>query len=320
MRADRLVRLMMLLQESGRLTVPELARRLEVSERTVHRDLDALSTSGVPVFATRGAKGGVSLLEGWKTKVTGLTRAEIHALSAIGAPGALDDLELSKPLRSGLVKLAASLPTVQRATAEHARQRLLVDPSPFFGEREPVPHLEALREAAWLNRKVAFTYRDFDGRSAERVVDPWALVVKADRWYLVAGTERGPRVFRGSRIERATVLEEAFTRPEGFDLPSFWQDWCRRFSEKRASYPVTLRCTAAGEEALAAIRPPSDGERMKRVRRRGGVKTVEIDFERETIAVGQLCLVPEGVEVLAPERLRERLHSVACALQRACGG
>jgi predicted DNA-binding transcriptional regulator YafY len=312
MRADRLVRLTLLLQTRPKMTAGELARELQVSERTIHRDLDALSGAGVPVYATRGAAGGVALMEGWRTQLTGLTRAELHALATVGAPGALEDLGLSGPLRTGLVKLAAALPALQQPTLEYARQRLHVDASSWFAEREPVPHLAVLRDAVWQDRRVSLVYRDFEGRRSRRVVDPYALVIKADRWYLVAGNGEEPRVYRGSRVEGARLLEETFVRPERFDLPSFWREWCKRFAEKWATYEATVRLTEEAAEALKQVRPPADRARIESApKARDGTRTVTVDFERESIAVSQLCEVGGGVEVLAPEALRNRLVALA---------
>lgn len=312
MRADRLVSLMMLLQTRPKLTAGDLARELQVSERTIHRDLDALSASGVPVYATRGSSGGVALVEGWKTQLTGLNRAELQALAALGGtPGRLGDLGLSGPLRSGLVKLAAALPALQQPALEYARQRLHVDASGWFTAKDEVPHLEMLREAAWQNLRVALTYEDSDGKRSRREVEPYALVLKADRWYLVAGTEAGTRVYRGSRIAGAKMRAETFERPERFDLPSFWREWCSKFLEKRARYEVTLRLTPEAEATLRHIRPASEGGRFDEGRVEGGRKTVVVDFERESIALGQLCDVARGFEVVAPESLRARFIALA---------
>ncbi|WNG50209.1 YafY family transcriptional regulator [Archangium minus] len=321
MRADRLVSLLMLLQTRQRWTAGELAQRLEVSERTIYRDLDALSASGVPVFATRGPSGGVALVEGWRTQLTGLKRAEVHALAAVGAPVALEDLGLSAPLRSGLMKLAAALPAVQQSLIEYARQRLHVDPSSWrFSEREPVPHLAVLRDAVWQDRRVRLEYRDFDGNRTRRVVEPYGLVIKADRWYLVAGSEKGPAVFRGSRVEGVRLLPTTFERPARFDLEVFWKEWCARFAERRAQYEVTLRVTAEGEDAVRHVRPPADQARLAEARQaRDGTKTVTLDFERESIALSQLCVLGRGVEVLAPEALRVRLRTISAELQALYG-
>src|SRR5688500_501484 len=185
MRADRLLSLVLLLQGRRKLKVRDLAGRLEVSERTILRDVDALSTAGVPVYAQRGPGGGVALVGEWRTDVTGLTDAEVQALATVGAPRALADIGLAGSLQTSLVKLAASLPAVQRQAAEHARQRLHIDATSWFAGAEEVPHLGVLREAVWADRRVRLRYRDFDGRVSNSVVDPYGLVIKGDRWYLV---------------------------------------------------------------------------------------------------------------------------------------
>ncbi len=310
----------MLLQTRPKMTAGALARELQVSERTIHRDVEALSSAGVPVYALRGAEGGVALLEGWRTQLTGMTRAELHALATVGAPGALEDLGLSAPLRTGLVKLAAALPAIQQPALEYARQRIHVDASSWFAEREPVPYLAVLRDAVWQDRRVSLVYRDFDGKQSSRVVDPYALVIKADRWYLVAGKEGEPRVYRGSRVEGARMLAETFARPARFDLSSFWREWCKRFAEKRASFEVTLRLTVEAAEKLRQIRPRTEHARFDAAARtRAGLKTVTVDFERESIAVGQLCEVSGGFEVLTPEGLRNRLLGLANGILAAHG-
>ena len=312
MRADRLLSLLLLLQARKRLKAGDLAERLQVSERTVYRDLDALSSAGVPVYAQRGPNGGVALLGEWRTSLTGLTEPEAQALAAVSVPGALSDIGLQESLRSSLIKLAASLPAVQQQAAEHARQRLLIDPTGWFQAKEAVPHLGLLREAVWQDRRVRLRYRNPEGVASERVVDPYGLVIKADRWYLVAGTSRGPSVFRGARVEGARRLAAPFTRPADFELGAFWRDWCRRFATSRPCYLVTLRLTAEGEEALRRERPGADQERLAAARREGdGRKVAAIDFEREWIAVSQLVPLGRGVEVVEPQGLRDRLRRIA---------
>jgi predicted DNA-binding transcriptional regulator YafY len=318
MRADRLLSLLLLLQGSkGPLKARELARRLEVCERTVHRDLEALSTSGVPVFADRGPNGGASLVEGWRTSVAGLTDAEAQALAIGGSASALRKLGLSAPLKSGLIKLAASLPALQQRAADEARRRLLIDAKPWFEADEELPHLGVLRDAVWRERKLRLGYRDFDGNVSERSVDPYALVVKLERLYLVAGTAAGPTVFRVSRVTGARLLAQGFERPASFDLELFWTDWCRRFGERRSSFVVDLAVTRAGERARAAIRPASDAPRITAARRgRDGRKRLALDFEKRRIAVAQLVELAPAVEVLGPPELRARLAEIGRSLAR----
>ena len=317
MRADRLVSMMLLLQSRGKLRGRELAKRLEVSERTIYRDLDALSSAGVPVYAQRGPNGGVALLDGWRTSLTGLTEAEVQALAVVGAPGALSDIGLSASLRSGLIKLAASLPAVQQRAADHARQRLHIDGTGWFEGQEDVPHLAVLRDAVWRDRRVRLRYRNFDGKTGDLVADPYGLVIKVERWYLVAATPRGPSVFRGSRVEGARLLAKSFTRPPDFDLAAFWTEWCRKFASKRPSYPVTLRVTREGARALRQSRPASEHALLSRVGRGG--KTVTIDFERQAIAFAQLVTLGPGVEVIEPPALRLRFREIAGDLRALYG-
>jgi predicted DNA-binding transcriptional regulator YafY len=316
MRADRLLSLLLLLQSSkGKLKARELARRLEVCERTVHRDLEALSGSGVPVFADRGPNGGAALVEGWRTSVAGLTEAEAQALAVGGGAGAMAKLGLSAPLKSGLLKLAASLPALQQRAAEEARRRLLIDPRPWFESDEELPHLGVLRDAVWRERKLRLGYRDFDGNASRRTVDPYALVAKLERLYLVAGTGAGPTVFRVSRVTGARLLAQRFERPASFDLERFWGDWCRRFGERRSSYPVELAVAREGEAALASVRPPMDAALIEKARRGpDGRKRLTLDFEKKRIAVAQLLELAPAVEVLAPVELRERLAWIGRAL------
>jgi len=316
MRADRLMSLLLLLQGSkGKLKARELARRLEVCERTVHRDLEALSGSGVPVFADRGPNGGAALVEGWRTSVAGLTDAEAQALAVGGPPNALAKLGLSGPLKSGLLKLAASLPALQRRAADEARQRLLIDARPWFEADEELPHLGVLRDAVWREHKLRLGYRDFDGNASERTLDPYALVAKLERLYLVAGTAAGPTVFRVSRVTGARLLAQRFERPAGFELERFWDEWCRRFGERRSSYPVELAVAREGEQALAAARPASDAALIQGSRRgRDGRKRLTLDFEKRRIAIAQLLELAPAVEVLAPVELRERLAEIARGL------
>lgn len=315
MRADRLMNMLLLLQSRRRWTAAALAERLEVTTRTVHRDLASLEGSGVPLQTFRGAQGGIALMEGWKTELTGLTRQELQAIGTVGEVAGLDALRLSAPLRSGLLKVSAALPSFQRVALEHARQRLHLDPSSFFSTPERVPKLVTLRDAAWQDRRVRLRYRDFEGAESRREVDPYGLVMKGDRWYLVAGTAEGPRVFRGARISEARTLSTRFERPTAFDLPVFWRRWCARFAEARPSYQVELRCDEAGLEALSQIRPNRESALLSRSRRGSdGRRRVTLDFEREAIALSQLLPLGRAVEVIRPDGLRQRFIELAAQL------
>jgi predicted DNA-binding transcriptional regulator YafY len=317
MRADRLLSLLLLLQGKGRLKAAQLAARLEVSRRTIHRDVEALSMAGVPVYAERGPTGGIVLLDEYRTRLTGLSREEAEALVAAGVPRALADIGLGGALRSGLVKLSSSLPAVHQLAAERLRQRVHVDVTPWFHVREVVSHLPALRDAVLDDRALRLRYRRKDGRLLEEDVKPYGLVAKAESWYLVAETERGIRVLRVARIESAVSRGSVFERRPGFDLQAFWDDWARRFEARCTGYAVTLRVGRASEEHVAESLGARARVELQRARRGAdGAKIVAIDFEKEAYALASLGSLGRAVEVIDPPALRARLLMLGQELSR----
>ena len=309
MRADRLLSLLWILQSRRKVKAPELARRLGVSTRTVYRDVDALARAGVPVWSEPGPAGGIGLVEGWQARLPGLSEEEAEALAVAAGGGALARMGLAAPLRTGLAKLAASLPAVPQVAAEHARERLLVDTSPWFGEAEETPHLVELREAVWKDRRLHMEYRS---PGAVRTVDPYGLVAKIDRWYLVADTPKGMRVFRAGRVLRAEVLDQPFERRPGFDLETFWARWCRDFAARPPRYPVRLAMSPQAESSLREVSwlwpdPPRDREDAEGDRTRVGT----VDLQRREIALATLLPRGDTVEVLEPGELRQNVAAVA---------
>lgn len=310
MRAERMIQLVQLLQARQARTAEDLAQQLGVSARTIYRDLEALSVSGIPVCTQPGPQGGVSIMEGWRSSLQGLSPTEAQALATFQAPAALDALGLSAPLRRALRKIAAAQPD-----AEYARQRLHIDPSSWFHAGDELPQLALLRDAIWHNQAVRFGYRDVEGHESQREASPYGLVLKGERWYLVAGTPAGLRVFRGSRLQRVEVGGRGAPRPSDFDLPSFWAAWSQRFREERPSYVVRLRLTPDAAEALATVRPPAEQEAIRGAAAApDGTRTLSLDFEREGIALATLATLPRGAEVLAPDALRARLLALGESL------
>ncbi|MFN7145690.1 MAG: helix-turn-helix transcriptional regulator, partial [Myxococcota bacterium] len=298
MRADRLLRLIRLLSDGRPRTVPVLAEALEVSGRTLARDLEALEVAGVPVETTRGRNGGVSLPRGWSRLGVGLTAAEVVPLAALGILPRDEAVETT--LGTALGKIVAGLPAAQRLQAEEARQRLLIDPTPWWSDPPAAPHLDRLREAVWADRRVRVVY---GGRARE--VDPLALVLKAETWYLVAATAEGNRVFRCDRIEAVEVLDAPAVRPPDFDLVATWRDWCARFEATRPSFPVRLHLTARGRERLAALRPSSERAHIH------AAPEPEVDFHRLDIALSQLVQLGADARPLGPPELLEAMCAVA---------
>ena len=309
MRADRLLSILLLLQINRRMTARELARRLEVSERTIHRDMEALSTAGVPVTAERGAHGGWSLIDGYRTNLTGLAGAEVKALFVPGPARLLSDLNLGKASESALVKLLAALPDVFRRDAEYVRQRIHVDVTGWNRAEEPVPCLHAIQEAIWEGRKLSFEYGQ-EGCAGARVVDPLGLVAKGSVWYLVASVGGEIRSYRVSRARGAVVLDEPCKRPEGFDLAAHWEESSKKFRDNFPRFYATLRAHPSVVSRMHFARPfarveeigPADEEGWPRVRMR-------FQFAEEACEFA-LGFGPR-VEILEPAELRARVVGMA---------
>ncbi len=240
MRADRLVYLIMLLQARGRSTAAELAEELEVSERTIYRDMDALSAAGVPVYAERGPGGGCALLEDYRTTLTGLTQGEARALLMLSIPDPLNELGMGAELKTALLKVAVALPAVGRSERENLRDRIHLDSTAWFQQKQPLPQLHLLRRALVESRVLVLTMAYRAGVEVElvRPAAPYGLVAKTNVWHLVWSDGCRVRVDPVSHIREARLTEEVFDRPADFDLAAFWDAWCERRVKNRSSYPV----------------------------------------------------------------------------------
>jgi len=240
MRASRLVTLLLLLQTRGRMTAAQLATELEVSERTVHRDVEALSEAGVPIYAERGPHGGVQLVEGYRTRLTGMTADEAEGLFLSGLPGPAAELGLGTVVTAARLKVLASLPSELRVRASRLVERFYLDAAGWFQESDPVPHLAAVAEAVWEGRRLWIEYERGDSR-VERLLDPLGLVLKGGIWYVVASVEGALRTYRLSRVVAARPLEETFDRPPGFDLASHWAESIAAYEREIPRIEVTVR-------------------------------------------------------------------------------
>jgi predicted DNA-binding transcriptional regulator YafY len=306
----------MLLQTRKKVTAQTLAKRLEVSERTIYRDLEALSTAGIPVYTERGPRGGCSLLEDYRVNLNRLTESEVNTLFMSGAAGPLADLGLGKAREDALLKLLVALPSVYRGNAERARQRIHLDAAGWFHRGEEVPYLPLIQEAVWNDRRLRLTYQRGDNELVERVVDPYGLVAKASVWYLVAGSEEAAgeiRVFRVSRIHAVALMEDYFDRPEEFDLPAFWAKWSAEFEASRHRYPARLRVAVDYIPILAQVL----GDWVQKLVEKAdppdvdGWITLSMMFETLPVARSQLLSFGTSVEVLEPQELRESMADYA---------
>jgi len=241
MRADRLLSILLLLQTKGRLTARELAEQLEVSERTIYRDLDALSSAGIPIYTECGPGGGAALVDGYQTRLTGLTEEEIRVLFLLNATSPLVDLGLGNVLDDALLKLSAALPPSSRSTVEQVRLRLHLDAAWWHHTEDATLHLDTIQKALWHDSLLRLIYSEEDGLQSEQHVEPYGLVAKAQVWYLVGTTQGQMRVWRVSRIQSVTVINERFTRLADFDLSAYWTAWCKQRESNHPDYAVPLR-------------------------------------------------------------------------------
>lgn len=307
--------MLLLLQVKGRVTAQALAEEFDVSVRTVYRDIDQLSAAGVPVYADRGPGGGFALLDGYRARLTGITKAEAETLSIAGLAGAATDLGLSEQLRAAQLKLVTALPDAS-PDASRIGSRLHIDPVGWYRRPAQVPHLTLLAGAVWDQKRIAMQYQSLaspnpgDGEP-ERIRDPLGLVLKGGDWYLVARARTQLRVYKVANIMHLAVLDETFERPAGFDLRAEWAGSVAAFEKSLLKNVARLRLSqegmlrlsrlgaAAAEQAQSA--PPDDD----------GWQEVTLPVEQFDYAAEQLLGFAGHVEVLDPPELRARLRRLA---------
>ncbi|WP_368901639.1 helix-turn-helix transcriptional regulator [Oceanobacillus oncorhynchi] len=239
MRGDRFISILLLLQSQGRMTAKELSEKLEVSERTIYRDMEVLSGSGIPVFADRGQNGGWSLVDGYQTDLTGLKESEIRALFVPAAPQLLDDLGLTRTSEDARNKVIASLPAAYRESAKDIWSRIHIDTSSWRGTKEKIASFEVLKNAIWKNNKLNILYQRADGQTNHYIVQPLGLVAKGSSWYVIAAKENGDiRNYRASRIQSAVPSKETFERPVDFDIAAYWKNSKQAFIKALPTYEV----------------------------------------------------------------------------------
>ncbi len=313
MRADRLISILLLLQIHPRITARALAERLEVSERTILRDMEALSIAGVPVFAERGTGGGWSLTENYRTNLTGLNDTEVQALFLTRPARLLADLGLAKAAGGAQIKLLAALPAASRRNAENVSQRIYVDVSGWKRADEAVPWLPVIQEAVWQERKLRITYQRGGGGDecgVERIVEPLGLVAKGSVWYLLAAIDGGIRNYRIARVQAAEMLDEGFVRPPDFDLAATWRQSNVEFKAKFPRYPVTVRVQPDALWRLQFNGRFSTVEHMGEPEADGWI-TVRMNYQVAENACENLIGLGAQVEIVEPAELREMVVELA---------
>ncbi|MET0384955.1 MAG: YafY family protein [Polyangiales bacterium] len=322
MRANRLLRLLFVLQRRHSATARELAEELDTSLRTLYRDVASLMSAGVPLYTERGPGGGIRLLPGWRTKLDGLTADEAGALALSGMPEAQSALGLASVALTAQAKLDATLPHELRSRAARIRERVFLDAAGWFERRDTPACLPQVAEAVWSQRRIAIGYQAKSSSPQRRTLEPLGLVMKAGVWYLVARHRGAFKSYRITRITRAQLLDERFERPPDFVLSRFWAEATRAFDDALLRYRCQVRVSRRGfallptvipgdqihQQLAAASAPAPDGSRELSLR-----------LESEPVALGQLIGLGDEIEVTAPASLRARLHALAARIAERHG-
>jgi predicted DNA-binding transcriptional regulator YafY len=314
MKSDRLLSVLLLMQARGRVTERELAERLEVSQRTIHRDLEALSASRVPVMALRGSQGGWELDKGWRTQVPGLDESELRAL-LMAQPRVVGHPRLAAAAESALNKLMAALPGPMREQAVVMRERLHVDPTGWWETGEDLSMLSVVQEAVARERQLAFDYVRADGQRTARRVDPLGLVAKGTSWYLVAEGASGLRTFRVSRMSGVTVLASRFDRPAKFDLAEYWLRTTKELESRRRRFSVVLAVAPAAAQMIvgrcptAPVSAPAGGADIPE-----GWLTLRAEFDDEAFARFVVLGLGTSVRAIEPAEFRLSVITEASAV------
>lgn len=306
MQASRLLSILLLLQARGRLSAAELARHFEVSVRTIHRDIDQLSAADIPVYGGRGRNGGFQLMDGYRTKLTGLSQSEAETLLLAGLPGPVEELGLGDQFATAHLKLLASLPAGMRA--ERVAARFHLDSAAWFHTSEKAEHLQMIARAVWEERALRIAYRR-GSEVAGRDIWPLGLVLKSGVWYLVAMRDGRTRTYRASNVTAAEILDQPFERPLAFDLASYWTDSARDFETGLFRETASVRLSPQGRglvsglgalavQTVDATAGPQD---------EAGWICCDIPIESIELGVRDILRFGAEVEVLAPLALRKAM-------------
>jgi predicted DNA-binding transcriptional regulator YafY len=318
MRASRLISLLLLLQVRGRMTAQQLADELEVSVRTIYRDVQSLSVAGIPLYGDPGDGGGYRLLDGYRTRLTGLTAGEAEALFLAGLPGAAADLGLGTVMATAELKLQAALPAELRDRAARIRERFHLDAPGWYQDGDSSPYLAAVADAVWNQRRIEVRYRRWaEPTDVTRTLEPYGVVLKAGRWYLVARTTGQLRTYRVNQVLGLTTLNEGFERIEDFDLPAYWDASVADFLATLHHGEARIRLSAAGRERLTEMLGPAVAaavaSTVTAADDRGWVTAV-VPIESAEHAHAEFLRLGAEIEVLAPADLRDRMRRTARSL------
>lgn len=315
MRASRLLSILILLQLRQRLTADELAEEFEVSVRTIYRDIDALSAAGVPVYGDRGPGGGFQLLDGYRTKLTGLDASEAEAMLLIGLPGEAQAMGLGDAAARARNKLLAALPKAGSEEANRIAGRFHLDSRDWYRSARPTPFLSRVARAVLDRHVMAMTYDSWKAR-AEWRVEPLGLVLKAGHWYLVARGHGKIRIFNIADIQSLEIFEQKFELPVDFDLAAWWQAEQARFEAELFSETAILRLSPLGLKRLAALSPRGAAAARSAQVVEDGWAFAEMAIENSDHGAREMLMIGPELEILSPANFRQRVHALAAGIAR----
>jgi predicted DNA-binding transcriptional regulator YafY len=321
MRADRLLALLMHLQTQRRMTAQQLAQELEVSERTIYRDVVALSSAGIPIYTESGPGGGIALLDDYQTDLTGLHPEEVQALAMLEIPEALERLGAGQALKAALLKLAAAIPPSLREQQVQTQNRIHLDATAWFEADEATPHLQTIKQAVFEDRQLKITYQGDFNITGEQVVSPYGLVAKASIWHLVYAFGSQMRVRRIAHIIEAELFTHQFMRLADFDLAGFWQSWCSAYENDRPIYRVQALVAPSLAERLPLLLENNQPDTLNTppTTPQVGWQAMTLDFGSFEAARTQLLGFGGAIEVLEPLALRQSLADFAYQIQKLYG-
>jgi len=309
MRADRLLSIILLLQIRGKMTAKTLAEELGVSRRTILRDITALSFSGVPVYSEGGHGGGIALVEEYRTTLTGLNKFEVQSLFVANNNDALRDVGLGDAGERLLLKLLAALPNTQHSTADHIRQRLMIDPTWWWHDASISPFWDDIQKAVYEDRLIEVEYENFDGKITQRLLAPYSLVCKSSVWYLLAERDKELRTYRVTRIHSVRLLDKLFSRHPDFDLPTYWRAKAQSLESLPSEYSCVLRIHP---ERISFIKwlMPGRWELIKDANDKGWM-TISLTMDSDILAKMLVFGLAGFVEVVEPTELRDAVVAKA---------
>lgn len=313
MRADRLLSILMLLQARGRMTTTAIATELEVSRRTVLRDIEALSLSGVPLYTDSGHGGGVSLDEGYRSTLTGLREAEVRALFITSNAQLLSEIGLGEAADSGRRKLSAALPPPMRPAVDAIQQRVLIDSARWWHNDAQPEFWPTLQQAVFGNERINVRYTNYDGVIKERLLEPYSLVSKSGAWYLLARRNGTLRTYRVERLNSVTATGQLFARDPDFDLVAVWRAQQESFRDEFTGYLFTAEIHP---DRMGFVRWISPGQHEVIGETPDGWPRVRFAMESEQMAVMRLFAIGPQTRVIAPKSLASAL-AAACAAMLA---